>query len=583
MEETKLEKSGKANNDPLATSYKPIPETDMEVEAVSRPKSLVKLKTAGEFDGADEKMLPKEDTKVAVPNSTIDHFDAKGSPNDKQNGEAKLDIGEPKSIFGGMDKEELMKYANDPFWVRLRWFLFIAFWLLWAAMLVGAVMIIYAAPKCDPPPPRTWWQKGPLTEVKPDTVPEDIKSLDKNIQGVIVTWPGDAYAEFDESHDVVKIIKQAKDQGVNVIIDLNPATSYVWFESSEDRNNSWSDYYIWKPAKNSANGGPPEAPNNWLNVNNQSSWKYSDRRKEFYYSPLDVPHLNFRNENVTEEFSKIIEKFLGHGASGIRIRNAPLLLVDSKFENEKGIANVAGFDHTQYGFYTHSKTENLPELAPLLKKWRKVVRNKTENGPFMVAEELTSTEAFKINDSFVVDLPLQAHVFSKQNLVVSEIVNSLNHTFSIENIEWPLWKVNNSALPKDVLDIVTFLLPGSSLVNANDNFDEHLLKIRDSPSVMRGICSIHSVKNDSIFAFIRVTSGNPGVLVALNTQNETITVNFPKEIPALSQLDEVTVQLYSKNFNETDFMDVNAKKPATAVPISPKSAIVLSYVPKKKE
>lgn len=55
-----------------------------------------------------------------------------------------------------MDKEELLKYANDPFWVRLRWFLFITFWVLWAAMLVGAIMIIYAAPKCDPPPPRTW-------------------------------------------------------------------------------------------------------------------------------------------------------------------------------------------------------------------------------------------------------------------------------------------------------------------------------------------------------------------------------------------------------------------------------------------
>jgi solute carrier family 3 protein 2 len=52
----------------------------------------------------------------------------------------------------GLTKEELMKYANDPFWVRLRWFLFITFWILWGMMLLGAVMIILAAPKCSPHP-----------------------------------------------------------------------------------------------------------------------------------------------------------------------------------------------------------------------------------------------------------------------------------------------------------------------------------------------------------------------------------------------------------------------------------------------
>lgn len=72
------------------------------------------------------------------------------------NTEATPLLGELKTTFVGMGKEELMKYANDPFWVRLRWFLFISFWLVWAAMLVGAILIIVAAPKCSPPEPRTW-------------------------------------------------------------------------------------------------------------------------------------------------------------------------------------------------------------------------------------------------------------------------------------------------------------------------------------------------------------------------------------------------------------------------------------------
>uniref|UniRef100_V5GNB0 alpha-glucosidase n=1 Tax=Anoplophora glabripennis TaxID=217634 RepID=V5GNB0_ANOGL len=451
-------------------------------------------------------------------------------------------------------------------------------------MLVGAVLIIYAAPKCDPPPPRTWWQEGPLTEIQPDTSPEDLKLIDNNVKGIIVNWLEDAYIDFDESHDIIKLIKQAKDLEKKVIIDLDPSASKVWYEDSESNKESLSDFYIWRPAKNTADGGA-SVPNNWLNVNNQSSWKFSTKRQEFYYAPFDKPHLNFRNENVTKKFSDVISKFLEYGAAGIRIKNAPFLLVDPEFKNEDIAvgASAVGFGLKQHNFYTHKRTQNLPELGPLLKQWRAVVKNKTGDGPFMVEEELTKTNVYRVNTALMVDLPVQAHAFTKPNILVGELIKSLNDTFNIENIEWPLWVVNTTALPKDVLSILTNLLPGVPLIEPTDVPNKHLLKIRTSPSVMRGICSIHSVNNETAFGFIRVTSGNPGVLVLLNTQNEKVTVNVPKEIPALSSLTEVTVQLYSENFNETEFLDVNAKKDARAVPISPKSAIVLSYVPKKKE
>jgi hypothetical protein len=71
-------------------------------------------------------------------------------PGQPLNGDAKVEIGDAGSppAFVGLGKEELMKYANDPFWVRLRWFLFVLFWALWVAMLVGAIVIIVFAPKC---------------------------------------------------------------------------------------------------------------------------------------------------------------------------------------------------------------------------------------------------------------------------------------------------------------------------------------------------------------------------------------------------------------------------------------------------
>lgn len=84
---------------------------------------------------------------------------------DSQNGDAKIDIGNIKTAFAGMGKEELMKYANDPFWVKMRWFLFILFWLVWIAMLAGAIALIILAPKCAAPAPREWWEQSPLYEI----------------------------------------------------------------------------------------------------------------------------------------------------------------------------------------------------------------------------------------------------------------------------------------------------------------------------------------------------------------------------------------------------------------------------------
>ena len=83
-----------------------------------------------------------------------------GEPNVKiTTNETKIDIGneKEKEAFQGLTKEELMKYANDPFWVRLRWILFIFFWIIWVAMLAASIIIIIYAPKCPSPEPKEWF------------------------------------------------------------------------------------------------------------------------------------------------------------------------------------------------------------------------------------------------------------------------------------------------------------------------------------------------------------------------------------------------------------------------------------------
>lgn len=84
-----------------------------------------------------------------------------------------------KVALAGMNKEELMKFANDPFWVRLRWALFVIFWLIWAAMLAGAIAIIVMAPKCSAPEPRKLWEESPIVELDASDAPNgDLKGLE---------------------------------------------------------------------------------------------------------------------------------------------------------------------------------------------------------------------------------------------------------------------------------------------------------------------------------------------------------------------------------------------------------------------
>ncbi|MGH0180404.1 UNVERIFIED_CONTAM: hypothetical protein FKN15_003818 [Acipenser sinensis] len=67
--------------------------------------------------------------------------------------------------FTGLSKEELMKVAGTPGWVRTRWALLVLFWLGWLGMLAAAIVIIVQAPRCQPVPEQSWWHKGALYRI----------------------------------------------------------------------------------------------------------------------------------------------------------------------------------------------------------------------------------------------------------------------------------------------------------------------------------------------------------------------------------------------------------------------------------
>ncbi|XP_068444494.1 solute carrier family 3 member 2a [Clinocottus analis] len=96
----------------------------------------------------------------------------------EKNGTVKLKVPVDELTFTGLSKEELMKVAGTPGWVRTRWALLVLFWLGWLGMLAGAIVIIVQAPRCKPIPEMNWWNEGPLYQIS------DLEAFSEGIEGV---------------------------------------------------------------------------------------------------------------------------------------------------------------------------------------------------------------------------------------------------------------------------------------------------------------------------------------------------------------------------------------------------------------
>ena len=80
--------------------------------------------------------------------------------------------------FSGLSKAELMAFADDPYWVKIRSVFLIIFWVMWFGMLLTAILIIVFTPGCPKEPEMTWLQKAKVYQILPRSF------LDTNQDGI---------------------------------------------------------------------------------------------------------------------------------------------------------------------------------------------------------------------------------------------------------------------------------------------------------------------------------------------------------------------------------------------------------------
>ena len=170
--------------------------------------------------------------------------------------DTKIEMGKDKKeaeegdSFKGLNEEELEQYAKDPFWVVMRWALFLLFWVFWLAMVAAAVVIIVYAPKCPSPRPKQWWQKAPVYKMDVSSFPHhDLAGVEQELDYLVSLGVGSVYLaslisasdmtevrrELGTLGDWARLVKGLQERGIKVIVDfvtIQTLQQHGWLVSS---------------------------------------------------------------------------------------------------------------------------------------------------------------------------------------------------------------------------------------------------------------------------------------------------------------------------------------------------------------
>jgi len=545
-------------------------------------------------DGANERLVL--DQQPTAHHSQDDRVELKFVPEPKNGAPRPANI---RVAFVGMGKEELMKYANNPYWVKMRWSLFIMFWVLWFAMLAGAIAIIILAPKCAINQDSALVENPIIYEIdigKSDSQGSSLTVLndhvlsmkDSGVDLIVVNTlmktasDGDVidFTEVDPSYgsrqDVKNWLKKMKDQGIKIVMSFVPNYSseeHQWFKDSTIQDEPFVDYYVWTK-------GPV---NNWKTVDDnqsESAWALDDIRKEYYLHQFkkNQPDFNFRNSEVVGNFTEIIKFWMDLGFYGLHLDKAEFLVEDKDFKDEPIINNPSSLTpSSDYRMLNHLYTTNLPETIAIVDKWATMVIEKMKG--FLSTSHLKDTTKPSINRSPVIDIGYNKEPTKK--LLVEELYRLVSSRLNHSKVTWE-WNVVCSDTSGDecssirtALDVFSILLPGSPIIkeslsdvslNNTENtfpskFKELLLQRK---SLVKEKVKINHL-NDTILSYSRTKDSHSGftafinlgpsaainvlnnpdssknyTVAAISQQNDNFstgqTLNPPLEIPPLTTL-----------------------------------------------
>ncbi len=95
-------------------------------------------------------------------------------------------------------------------------------------------------------------------------------------------------------------------------------------QKSINKEEPYTDYFVWVDAKGFDADGKPIAPNNWPSTwdsSGESVWAWNEKRQQFYMHSFDIsmPNLNLNNPKVRAEMLNVAKCWLDLGVDGFRL------------------------------------------------------------------------------------------------------------------------------------------------------------------------------------------------------------------------------------------------------------------------
>ena len=181
---------------------------------------------------------------------------------------------------------------------------------------------------------------------------------------------------FGTLEDAEALIRDAHAQGIRVIIDLvanHTSEEHPWFQAAlpAEPGSPERERYFFRDGRGS-NGERP--PNNWISAFGGSAWtriaEADGRPGQWYlhtFAP-EQPDLNWRHDQVREDFDAILRFWLDLGIDGFRVDAAPAMakvsdLPDADYGDDLRFASDEWVGNPHW---------DVDDVHDILRRWRRL-------------------------------------------------------------------------------------------------------------------------------------------------------------------------------------------------------------------
>ncbi len=212
----------------------------------------------------------------------------------------------------------------------------------------------------------------------------------------------DIAPEYGTMDDALQLIEEVHKRGMRIVFDMvmnHTSIEHDWFkESRSSRDNSKSEWYIWRdsPLPAGEGLGVRVLPNNWKSMTGGSGWHFAKERGQYYWSsflPMQ-PDLNYRNPEVKKSMFDIVRFWLAKGVDGFRLDIFNVIYKDAEFRDNPFSTKLVPTEDDTSGFFQESKyTMNQPKSFAFAKELRNVCNEFGEK--ILLGEIQGNTETIK--------------------------------------------------------------------------------------------------------------------------------------------------------------------------------------------